>query len=121
WWDKSYVESAVVVNGGEPTLSLWPLSLGEHPFGQDNTGKDYFALVMRGSQISLMIAFSVGILSSVIGTTIGVIAGYFRGWLEALLMRITDLFIVIPLLVLAAALGRISGGGPFLLSIMLGL
>src|SRR5699024_7344788 len=86
-----------------------------------NTGKDYFALVMRGSQISLMIAFSVGILSSVIGTTIGVIAGFFRGWLESFLMRTTDLFIVIPLLVLAAALGRVSGGGPFLLSVMLGL
>src|SRR5690625_2571708 len=122
WWDKSYVYSADVVNGGRPTLQLWPFSLGEHPFGQDNTGKDYFALVMRGTQRSLTIAFTVGIVSTIIGTLIGALAGYFRGAVEAILMRLTDLFIVVPLLVLAAVLGQIvAGGGIWALSLMLGL
>jgi len=122
WWGKDYVTSGTVLNGGRPTLSLWPLTWGEHPFGQDNTGKDYFALVMRGAQRSLIIAFGVGIISTVIGTVVGALAGYFRGWVESFLMRLTDLFIVIPLLVLAAVLGKIaSTWGIWGLSLMLGL
>lgn len=119
WWDKIFWESATVVDGGRPTLELFPPSLGEYPFGQENTGKDYFALTMRGTQRTLMVAFTVGILSTLIGTVIGAIAGYFRGWAEAFLMRTTDLFIVMPLLVLAAVLGKIAGGGIWPLSVML--
>ena len=122
WWDKDFTRAADVVNGGRPTLKLLPFSLGEHPFGQDNAGKDYFALVMRGTQISLIIAFVVGIVSTFVGTLIGALAGYYRGWIESVLMRLTDLFIVIPLLVLAAVLGNIAGkGGVFLLALVLGL
>ena len=122
WWGKNYSDAGTVINGGRPTIELWPLSFGEHPFGQDNVGKDYFALVMRGTQISLIVAFSVGIISTAIGTVIGALAGYFRGWLETILMRITDLFIVIPLLVLAAVLAQIAQSwGIWGLSIMLGV
>jgi len=110
WWGKDFTRAADVIDGGRPTLSLWPLSIGEHPFGQDTTGKDYFALVMRGTQISLLIAFVVGLLSTFIGTVIGVLAGYYRGWIEAFLMRMTDLFIVIPLLVFAAVLTQVASG-----------
>ncbi|MDI3329537.1 MAG: ABC transporter permease [Micrococcus sp.] len=131
WWDKSYLTSSSVVDGGAPTLSLVPQWLGgegirwgEHPFGQDNTGKDYFALVMRGTQQSLIIALVVGLVSTVIGATIGAIAGYFRGWVDSLLMRLTDLIIVIPLLVLAAVLGRMTASlnaGIIPLALVLGL
>src|SRR5690554_4590921 len=107
WWDKAFTDTGTVVDGGRPTLGWF--TLGENPFGQDQTGRDYFALTMRGTQISLIIAFIVGIVSTVIGTVVGSIAGYFRGKLESLLMRITDLFIIIPLLVLAAVLGKIAG------------
>lgn len=120
WWDKDFTKAGAVVNGGAPTLTLWPFALGEHPFGQENTGKDYFALAMRGTQISLMIAFVVGIGSTLIGTIVGGLAGYFRGWVESVLMRLTDLVIVIPLLVLAAVLGQIaSQKGVWLLAIVL--
>jgi peptide/nickel transport system permease protein len=121
WWDKSYLTGATVVDGGRPTLSLWPPSLGEHPFGQDNTGKDYFALTMRGAQQSLTIAFTVGILSTLIGTLVGALAGYYRGWVEGVLMRMTDLFIVIPLLVLAAVVAKIAGGGIWALALALSI
>lgn len=121
WWDKDYSRAADVVNGGRPTLSLWPLRWGENPFGQDSTGKDYFALTMRGTQISLIIAFTVGLLSTAIGTIVGGLAGYFRGWIESLLMRLTDLMIIIPLLVLAAVIAQMaSGGGVAALAIVLG-
>ena len=122
WWYSGYTELHPVQNGGAPTLSLWPFSLGDHPFGQDTIGKDYFALAMRGTQRSLVIAAVVGVIGTVIGTIIGAAAGYYRGWIESILMRTTDLFIIIPTLVLAAVLGQMaSGGGILLLSVMLGI
>ncbi|MFW2514691.1 ABC transporter permease [Demequina sp. SO4-13] len=107
WWGKNFTDTGPILDGGRPTIGWF--TLGEHPFGQDQTGRDFFALTMRGTQISLTIAFIVGIVSTIIGTIIGAIAGFFRGWAEAFLMRMTDLFIIIPLLVLAAVLGRIAG------------
>lgn len=122
WWGKNYWDGAFVENGGRPTLKVWPFSAGEYPFGQDNAGKDYFALTMRGTQRSLIVAFTVGLASTFIGTAIGALAGYYRGWIESVLMRITDLFIVIPGLVLAAVFGKMANGGiwplAFLLSII---
>ncbi len=120
WWKYNYWSPMEVIDGGRPTLS-WT-GLGEHPFGQDNIGKDYFAMVMRGTQISILIAFVVGVVSTVIGTLVGALAGYYRGWLESILMRLTDLFIIIPLLVLAAVIGSIAGKiGVLFLALMLGV
>lgn len=131
WWKQSYLDAGTVVNGGKPTLSLLPtwlggsgIQIGEHPFGQDSIGKDYFALVMNGTQKSIIIGVVVGLVATAIGAVVGALAGYFRGWIDEALMRITDLFIVIPLLVLAAVLGQIAGRGSssiILLALMLGL
>ena len=113
WWDKSYEQTGTVVNSGAMTLDVLPsfidgdgLAWGEHPFGQDDTGIDYFALTMRGTQESLIIAFVVGIVSTILGTLIGALSGYFRGWVEGVLMRITDLFLTVPLLVTAAVVSN---------------
>lgn len=119
WWGKTFVDTYPKIGNGEPTIKFWPPSLGEHPFGQDTTGKDYFALVMRGVQRSLLIAFSVGILATILGTAIGAIAGFYRGITEAFLMRVTDLFIIIPTLVLAAVLGRMTKGNIVALALVL--
>ena len=120
WWGKTYTDTYLpLVNGGRPTIQLFPPSLGEHPFGQDTVGKDYFALVMRGLQQSLFVAFTVGILATIIGTAVGAIAGYFRGLVEAFLMRTTDLFIIIPTLVLAAVLGKMTSGNILALALVL--
>ena len=101
---------------------MWPFTLGEHPFGQDTIGKDYFALVMQGTQKSVIIAFMVGLIATMIGTLIGGAAGYFRGRIESILMRATDLVIIIPLLVLAAVLGRmVDGANIYVLAGVLGV
>ncbi|MEO7124785.1 MAG: ABC transporter permease [Nakamurella sp.] len=128
WWPYDYQTPGLKVNGGAPTLSVVPtwfggggLHLGHHPFGQDDLGRDYFALTMRGAQISIMIAFVVGLVSTMLGTVIGALAGYFRGWVEAALMRFTDMMITIPLLVIAAVVGQLINGGPLILAILLGL
>ncbi len=129
WWDKDFTAIGAVVDGGSPTLSVVPtflggegVQLGEHPFGQDNIGRDYFALTMRGAQISLMIAFIVGIVATLAGTLIGALAGFFRGWAEAVLMRLTDVVIAIPLLAIAAVISRRAGEiGPPVMAVGLGL
>ena len=58
WWSRH----DIVLPGGAPTITVWPPSFGDHPFGQDNTGKDVFARVMRGMQQSLIVTFIVGLL-----------------------------------------------------------
>jgi ABC-type dipeptide/oligopeptide/nickel transport system permease subunit len=123
WWDKDYESTADVIDGGRPTLWAdgW-FSLGEQPFGQDNVGKDYFSLVMRGTQQSLVVAFLIGIVATVTGTLVGAVAGFYRGWVEGVLMRITDMMISIPTLIFAAVLAAIAGrSGIIVLGIALGL
>ena len=123
WWKHNYTTTYDIVNNGAPTIGWF--TLGEHPMGQDTVGKDYFALIMRGTQRSIIIAFVVGIVSTLIGTIVGALSGYLRGFIETVLMRITDLFIVIPLLLLAAVVGQLAnerlGGGILVLALLLGV
>jgi ABC-type dipeptide/oligopeptide/nickel transport system permease subunit len=128
WWNKSYEATATVERAmGHPTLDLNPFdgdgfSIGDHPFGQDNVGRDYFAVTMRGAQRSLTIAIVTGLISTLIGVAVGALAGYFRGPVETILMRFTDLVITIPLLLLAAVIGKAVGGlGAVTLAFFLGL
>jgi ABC-type dipeptide/oligopeptide/nickel transport system permease subunit len=129
WWGLSYSDPATVVDGGRMSLDVLPpfwdgdgLSFGPHPFGQDDVGRDFFALVMRGTQISLMIALLVGLIATVIGVLIGATAGYFRGSAENVLMRITDVIITIPLLIIAAVLARnVQALGPIAIAVVIGL
>jgi len=114
WWHFNYTEISGIQNGGVPS---W-----RHPFGEDSLGRDMFAVVMRGAQQSLMIVFIVGVISLVIGVIIGAASGFFRGWIDTILMRFTDIVLVIPLIVLTATLGRNFGArGSLILAIVLGL
>lgn len=110
WWPLDWFTSYPVVNGGQPTLSLFPFSLGEHPFGQDTLGKDVFAQVMRGTQQSITVMFLVGIVSLVLGVLFGALSGYFRGWVDSLIMRFTDVIIIIPIIVIGSIIGKLLGG-----------
>jgi ABC-type dipeptide/oligopeptide/nickel transport system permease subunit len=129
WYSRSYSAPATVVNSGRMTLDLLPpfvdgdgLAIGEHPFGQDDVGRDYFAVTMRGAQRSLTIAVTVGLLSTLIGVMVGAAAGYFRGWVETVLMRLTDVMITIPLFLIAAVISRrVGSAGPIVLALFLGI
>ncbi|MCG5218537.1 ABC transporter permease [Streptosporangium sp. KLBMP 9127] len=83
----------------------------EFPLGTDESGRSVLLMVLWGSRVSLLIGFMSALLSMVIGTMTGIAAGHFRGWFGAVLMRITDWFLVLPQLVLALVLGAILGGG----------
>lgn len=124
WWGKGYLDTGPLVDAGRPTLSVLPrllggdgVKLGEHPFGQDSVGRDYFARTMRGAQRSIVIAVVVSAVATTLGTIIGLYAGYVRGAPDVVLMRLTDAVLVVPLLVLAAVAGRFVAGAP---SIVLG-
>lgn len=125
WWKWGYRDIAPIVNaGGAPTMGFQDggFTFGEHPFGQDNIGHDGFALVMRGTQQSLTVMFVIGLLSTVIGVLIGSLAGFFRGRLDDLLMRFTDMIITIPVIMIGAILGVLVGGAnPWSLAIALSL
>ena len=137
WWPYSITDIdpegaiASICNGGVtgcPTLDVFPefidgtgVQIGEHPFGTDIIGTDYFALVMRGAQQSIMVMFIVGLLGVGIGTTIGAIAGYYGGIVDAILMRVTDMFLVTPTIVIGAVIGfRFGNLGVLPLALMLG-
>jgi len=122
WWHYSYEEFSTQINGGHPTFTNL-FNWGDHPFGQDRIGRDYFAMTMRGTQQSIIIMFVIGAVGGFIGVVVGALSGYFRGWIEAVLMRIVDIIIIIPLLILAAVLGRIAGAhvSGNMATIMLGL
>ena len=120
WWKYQYGDIADIQNNAHPTLG-W-LHLGNHPFGQDDVGHDIFAESMRGIQQSIMIIVVIGLVSTVIGVVVGSVAGYFGGIIDSVLMRTTDLFIIVPVVVLAAVIGRFANGsGSFVLALLLGL
>jgi len=122
WWHWGYSQIAPIVNNGEPTITLWPFSIGEHPFGQDEIGHDAFSRVMRGAQQSIMITVVIGIVATAIGVTVGALAGFYRGKLDAFLMRLTDLIIIIPLILLTAIVGKkFQDSGSFVFAIVIGL
>lgn len=81
----------------------------DHIFGTDKMGRDIFARVIYGTRISLVAAFAVVALSFSIGTVFGVIAGYVKGVFDAVIMRIADMMVSFPGLVLAMAVAGILG------------
>ncbi len=77
------------------------------PFGTDNLGRDLFSRVILGARGALEVALAVVALASAIGVPLGLIAGYSRGWLSETIMRVTDVFLALPQLVLALALAQL--------------
>ncbi|NYF17335.1 peptide/nickel transport system permease protein [Microbacterium sp. AK009] len=129
WWQYDWREIPPVENRGAPTLSLIPeflggagIAFGNHPFGQDEVGRDTFAVVMRGAQQSIMVMVIAGVVATIIGVVIGALAGYYRKWADSVLMRFTDIIITIPLIVIGAVLGNALGNlGAAVLGVVIGL
>jgi peptide/nickel transport system permease protein len=80
-----------------------------HPLGLDDGGIDMLSLLIRGGRTSLIVGFAASLVAMVIGGGIGIIAGYFGGWSDSVLMRITDYFLVIPDLPLAIIVAAVWG------------
>lgn len=83
----------------------------EYWFGTDHLGRDIYSRVIYGSRVTLMIVFLVSILIGPIGLLVGVVSGYFGGWLDRVLMMLTDIVMAFPRLVLALAFVAVLGPG----------
>jgi peptide/nickel transport system permease protein len=82
-----------------------------HPFGTDNLGRDVLARTLAGTWVDLGIALAATYLAVGVGVVLGTVAGYFRGWPERVIMRVTDVIIAFPFMVLAIAIVAIIGPG----------
>jgi peptide/nickel transport system permease protein len=92
-----------------------------HLLGLDDAGYDVFSLLLYGLRISLLVGFSATVIASVVGTVIGIIAGYRGGIIDNLLMRLTDYFLVIPLLPLMIVVADLWGATLFHIIAVIGL
>ncbi len=89
---------------------LPPLSPG-HLLGTDDFGRDMLSRIIFGSRITLYIVSLVAVTAPVLGLAVGTVSGYFGGWTDRVLMRLTDIFLAFPRLILALALVAVLGPG----------
>ncbi|MGQ0564392.1 MAG: ABC transporter permease [Gemmobacter sp.] len=90
------------------TARLSPPTLS-HPFGTDQLGRDLFFRVMLGARTSLEIAATAVVMSIVIGLPLGMVSGYFGGWIDNVLMRLVDTLLAFPALLLALTISAVLG------------
>ncbi|MDR7426302.1 MAG: ABC transporter permease [Armatimonadota bacterium] len=82
-----------------------------HPLGTDELGRDILSRIVFGARYALLIGVAVVLIEAVIGIVLGSCAAYFGGWLDVVLMRIVDIMLAVPTLVLALAIAGVLGGG----------
>lgn len=94
----------------DPLQALKPPSLA-HPFGTDNLGRDLLSRVIAGARVSLSLAVITGLAAMLIGVVVGAVSGYAGGWIDATIMRVVDLLLAFPSLILALAVAGTLGEG----------
>ena len=95
---------------------------GTHWFGTDELGRDQLTEILYAGQISLKIGFAVAAISTVVGMSLGAAAGYFGRWADQILMRVTDLFLVVPgIAILAIALKKFGNNDFTIVMVLAGL
>lgn len=82
-----------------------------HWLGTDYIGRDSLARLLYGGRVSLEVGFAVAILSVIIGVVVGAIAGFFGGWVDTIIMRVTDALLSVPLLLILIVLSKSFGQG----------
>jgi peptide/nickel transport system permease protein len=108
-------------NPNHITSTLFAPPSWAHPLGTDDVGRDVLSRLIWGSRISMIVGIIVVVLSTAIGLPVGAIAGYFGKAVDEVLMRITDVFIAFPGIVLAIMFAYILGKGPIAAFIALSL
>ncbi|MDT8857932.1 ABC transporter permease [Paracoccaceae bacterium Fryx2] len=99
-----------LVGGDLRTERLLPPSW-EHLMGTDDQARDIFSRILYGARITLLVVALVAVIATPIGLLVGTTSGYFGGWVDTVLMRITDIFLAFPRLILALAFVAALGPG----------
>jgi peptide/nickel transport system permease protein len=99
-----------LLGGDLRTARLLPPSM-EHLMGTDDLARDIFSRVVHGARLTLMVVALVAIIATPIGLLVGTVSGYFGGWVDTVLMRVTDIFLAFPRLILALAFVAALGPG----------
>ncbi|MFQ5746836.1 MAG: ABC transporter permease [Gemmatimonadota bacterium] len=106
---------------GDIVATRYQAPTAAHPMGTDEFGRDVLSRVVYGARVSLSIGFLAVLIAITLGTAIGAVAGYAGGWSDAVLMRIVDLFLSFPRLVLVITVAALFEPSIELLTIVLGL
>jgi peptide/nickel transport system permease protein len=99
------------VSGTVNTAARFRPPSAAHFFGTNEVGQDVFSLTVAGSRISLLAGIAVVLIGAGIGVAVGAVAGLFGGWADEILMRLSDLMLTIPSLILAMAVAAALGSG----------
>lgn len=83
----------------------------EHIFGTDNFGRDIFVRVLYGGRITLLVSIASTFVATIIGLFFGCTAGYFGGWVDNIIMRVMDVFMAIPSMIMAIVIATTMGSG----------
>lgn len=94
---------------------------GRHPLGTDVSGRDILAGILHGGKVSLLIGFMASVAASVVGITLGALAGYYGGRVDDVLMRATEFFLTIPSFVLAVVLVAIFSPNVFNITVAIAI
>ena len=89
-------------------------------FGTDYLGRDLFAGIIHGTRVSLLVGLSAALMTVFIGVTVGALAGFFRGWVEEVLMRLTEFFQVLPTLLFSMVIVALFGASLTTITIAIG-
>lgn len=92
-----------------------------HPLGTDNLGRDVMARILMGGQVSLLVAFCTVSVAVTVGLILGTLAGYFGGWVDSAIMRVGDLFLAYPFMLLTISVIAILGPSLWVLILVLAL
>lgn len=92
-----------------------------HPLGTDHLGRDVLSQILYGARLSLTIGFVAAGIAAVVGIVVGSIAGYFGGWVDVILSRITDMFLIIPAFFLIIVVVATLGNGIIYVMVVIGL
>ncbi|TDD07946.1 ABC transporter permease [Nonomuraea deserti] len=122
---------APLISPHDPNLQNLELKLrppfwmsGSEPgylLGTDKLGRDVLSRIMYGTRVSLLVGLAATVLSGVVGAVIGVVSGYYRGWREQVFMRLADVQLAFPSILLALAIIAVLGPSLFFMILVLGL
>ena len=89
--------------------------------GTDYLGRDLLAAIIHGARVSILIGLAAALMSVFIGVTVGALAGFYRGWVEEVLMRITEFFQVLPTLLFAMVIVALFGASLPMITLAIGI